>query len=491
MANYRFIPDYIHYYNRNVSMSIYNLKHQMNSLIIILLTAFLGTGCGKKDVTPTKTGPVITKPTDTYKDPDAYGTPFTGVPDTKDIIMYEVNLRSFSAAHSFKGVQDRLDSIKALGVNTIWLMPTYPVGQLKSAGGLGSPYAVKDYNGVNTEFGNLDDLRALIANAHSRNMAIILDWVADHTSWDNAWINNKAWYKQDGAGNIISPPGTGWNDVAALDYTNNEMRTAMIRAMKYWVLTANVDGYRCDATDFVPDDFWKQTLDTLHKFTNRKLILLAEGVKKEMFTSGFQITYAFDFYSSLKGIFAGTAAPSSLFTTNANENNTLASGGVKLRYSTNHDVTSSDGATVTIYNGKQGALAAFVLAAYMNGVPLIYTGQEVGSPKQISIFNDDPIDWSTNPDITAAYKKIIAFRSSHEAIKTGTLTTYNDTNVIAFEKKSGADDVLVLVNAKNSAVDFTVPAAIQGAWTNGLTNNSLTLSGKVTMQPYAYLVLKK
>jgi glycosidase len=472
-------------------MTINKLKFQMNSLLIMLLYAFWGMGCGKKAVTPTKPDTVAVKPVDTYKDPAAYGTAFTDVPNTKDIVMYEVNLRSFSASHNFKGVQDRLDSIKSLGVNTIWLMPTYPVGVLKSAGGLGSPYAVKDYNAVNAEFGNLEDLRSLVAGAHSRNMAVILDWVADHTSWDNAWIKNKAWYKQDGAGNIISPPGTGWNDVAALDYNNAEMRIAMTRAMKYWVLTANVDGYRCDAVDFVPDDFWKQTLDTLHKFNNRKLVLLAEGVKTSMFNSGFQITYAFDFYSTLKGVFAGTAAPSALFTSNTNESNTLTPGGFKLRYSTNHDVTSSDGATVTIYKGEQGALAAFVLAAYMNGIPLLYTGQEVGSPKQLSIFGNDPIDWSTNPDMTAAYKKIIAFRTVHEAIKTGTLTPYNDANIIAFEKKAGADDVLILVNAKNSINDFTVPAAIQGAWTNGMTNESATLGAKVTLQPFEYLVLKK
>ncbi|HVW97989.1 MAG TPA: alpha-amylase family glycosyl hydrolase [Mucilaginibacter sp.] len=474
-----------------VSMKSYNLKIQMDSLIIILLSALLGTGCGKKSVTPTPSNPVTTNPTDDYKDPEAYGTPFNNIPDTKDIVMYEVNLRSFSASHSFKGVADRLDSIKALGVNTIWLMPTYPVGVLKSAGGLGSPYAVKDYNGVNAEFGTLADLRSLIAEAHNRNMAVIMDWVADHTSWDNAWINNKSWYKQDASGNIISPPGTGWNDVAALNYNNNDMRKAMIRAMKFWILTANADGYRCDASDFVPDDFWKQALDTLKDFKNRKLILLAEGSKQSMFSSGFQMNYAFDFYGTLKGVFAGTQAPDALFTTNNNENNQVSAGGFKLRYSTNHDVTSSDGATVTIYNGKQGALAAFVLAAYMNGVPLIYTGQEVGSPKQINIFNDDPIDWNANPDMTAAYKKIIAFRAAHEAIKTGALTTYNDTKVIAFEKKSGGDDVLILVNAKNEVADFSVPAAVQGNWTNGMTNSSISLTSKITLQPYQYLVLSK
>lgn len=462
----------------------------MNILIVLMVSAL---GCGKaSNNPPAPTPPVVTKPVDGYKDPVAYGTPFSKVPDTKDIVMYEVNLRAFSTTHNFKGVQNRLDSIKALGVNTIWLMPIYPVGQLKSAGGLGSPYSVKDYNAVNSEFGNLDDLRTLIAEAHNRNIAVILDWVANHTSWDNTWISNKAWYQQDGSGNIISPVGTGWNDVAALNYNNTDMRIAMIRAMKYWILTANADGFRCDASDFVPSDFWKQSLDTLKKFNNRKLILLAEGSKKDQFTAGFQLNYAFDFYNSLKGIFAGTQAPSTLMTTNTNESNTVANGGLKLRYTTNHDVTSSDGSPVTIYNGKQGSLAAFVLAAYVNGTPLLYNGQEVGNPKKIDIFNDDPIDWTTNPDMVAEYKRIIAFRSNHEAIKTGTLTVYNNSDVIAFEKKSGIDDVLILVNARNNDINYSIPSGLQNtSWIDSSTGKSISLTQQLHLSAYGYLILDK
>jgi glycosidase len=406
--------------------------------------------------------------------------------------MYEVNIRAFSQGANLQGVIARMDSIKALGVNTIWLMPVYPVGVVNAVAPQGSPYAVKDYNAVNPAFGTLDDLRAVVSEAHKRNMSVILDWVADHTSPDNAWTANKSWYQQSSTGALIPPPGTNYGDVVALNYNSGAMRTAMIRAMKYWVLTANVDGYRCDYADPIPTDFWKQTLDTLKKIPNRKYIFLAEGSKAEQFNAGFQLNYGFDFYSALKGIFAGMQAPSSLFTTNTNENNTLAAGGMKLHYTTNHDVTLSDGATVTIYNGKQGALAAFVLAAYMNGVPMIYDGQEVGSAKKTTYFGPDPIDWTTNPDMTAEYKKIIAFRSGSEAVKTGALTVYNNTDVIAFEKKSGTEDVLVLVNARNSVINYAIPSALQNTgWTNGLTNANVTLLNQYTFQPYTYLVLRK
>ena len=222
------------------------------------------------------------------------------------------------------------------------------------------------------------------------------------------------------------------------------------------------------------------------------MILLAEGSKKDQFTAGFQLNYAFDFYNTLKGIFAGTQAPSALMTTNTNEDNTLANNGFKLRYTTNHDVTSSDGSPVTIYNGKQGSLAAFVLAAYVNGTPLLYNGQEVGNPKMLNIFNNDPIDWTTNPDMVAEYKRIIAFRSNHETIKTGTLTVYNNSDAIAFEKKSGTDDVLILVNARNNVINYSVPVALQNTvWLNGFTDNSTSLSQQLQLSVYGYLILYK
>ena len=194
-------------------------------------------------------------------------------------------MRAFSTQSNFQGVIARLDSIKALGINVIYLMPIYPVGAVKS---VNSPYCVKDYKGVNTEFGNLTDLRALIEGAHSRNMSVILDWVANHTAWDNAWITqHKDWYLQDGLGNIVSPPGTGWNDVAQLNFTNGMMRLEMIRSMKYWVYTANVDGFRCDFADGPPYDFWKQAIDTLRNITTHKLLMLAEGTRSNHYTAGF------------------------------------------------------------------------------------------------------------------------------------------------------------------------------------------------------------
>ena len=471
---------------RRREMEDAKVTFRLGTAALCLLFAVLAASCSKKS-SPAPDQPNNTTTNTGSGDPAQYGTPYANVPATKDIVMYEVNPKTFTPAN-FSGVSARLDSIKALGVNVVWLMPTYPIGATKS---VGSPYCIKDYEGVNANYGTLDDLRALVAKAHTLGMAVIMDWVANDTSWDNAWIQNASWYQQDASGNIIYPPGTNYTDVAALNFNNNNMRLAMIKAMKYWIYTANIDGYRCDFADNIPGDFWKQALDTLSNIKTHKLIYLAEGTKGTEITAGFQLGYAFSYYGTLKSVFGGASA-SNLFTTNTAEIASLPSPGIKLRYITNHDDASSDGSTLTVYNGKQGALAAFVLASYMGGVPLIYSSQEVGYPNAVNFFNNVQVDYNANPDMVAAYKKILAFRAAHEAVKTGTLASYTDQNIAAFEKKSGTDDVLILVNTRNSSISYTIPAALQNTtWLDGFSGTSTNLGTQLTLQPYAYVVLKK
>ena len=262
--------------------------------------------------------------------------------------------------------------------------------------------------------------------------------------------------------------------------------------MKYWIFNANIDGYRCDFADNIPADFWTQALDTLSNIKTHKLIYLAEGTKGSEITAGFQLGYAFSYYSTIKGLFGGTQVPGDLFNTNTSELASLPSPGIKLRYITNHDDASSDGSTITEYGSKQGALAAFVAAAYMGGVPLIYDSQEVGYPNAINFFNNVAVDYTANPDMVAAYKKILAFRAAHEAVKTGALTPYTDNNVVVFEKTSGTDDVLILINIRNSVQTYNVPAALQNStWKNGLATANVTLGSQYVLQPYSYLVLSK
>lgn len=444
--------------------------------------------CSKKESFPATYTPPVTPVTDSA--PAQYGTPFGSVTDRRDAVIYQVNMRAFSQQGNFAGVTARLDSIKALGVNVIYLMPIYPVGVLKS---VNSPYCVKDYLTVNSEFGTLSDLRSLVDGAHSRNMSVMLDWVANHTSWDNAWISShKDWYQQDASGNIISPPNTTYTDVAQLNFNNAAMRLTMIKDMKYWVYTANIDGFRCDFADAIPADFWQQAIDTLRNISTHKLLLLAEGTRSANYAVGFDYNFGFAFYSNLKNIYSNNASVLTIDDLNATEYTGAASGQQVVRYITNHDVNSSDGTPVSLFGDKSSSLAAFVTAAYMKSVPMIYNGQEVGMTTPITFpFTTVKIDWSANQDVTAEYKKIIAFRNSSNAIRRGNLTSYSNTDICAFSKEQDNEKVLVMVNLRNKPVDYVMPAAfVNSTWTDGLNGGSVALTQQVTLPAYAYMILK-
>ncbi|HUM47258.1 MAG TPA: alpha-amylase family glycosyl hydrolase [Chitinophagales bacterium] len=457
----------------------------MNSYrsVLLISIAWLLISCNKNDEFPPFNPPVLDT---TFVQ---YGTPFAGVPDREDAVIYQVNICAFSATGDFQGVIARLDSIKALGVNVIYLMPIYPVGTVNS---VNSPYCVKDYVAVNSEFGTLDDLRQLVDGAHSRNMSVMLDWVANHTAWDHPWISaHKDWYLQDNAGNILIPPGTNYTDVAQLDFNSSAMRLEMIKDMQYWVYEANVDGFRFDYVDGPPIDFWEQAVVALRKISTHNLLLLAEGAGSENYTAGFDYIFGFNFYGNLKQIFSSNKSVTSIDGLNISEYTNASNGQQVVRFTTNHDVNSSDATPLALFGGEDGSLAAFAVIACMKSIPMIYSGQEVGMTQQIFFpFTATNINWSANTQITQSYKEILAFRNAHEAVRKGTLVTYSTNDVCAFTKELGSKKVLVIINLRNTTVNFTIPAALANtSWTD-VNGSNITLSGSTALQPYSYSLLK-
>jgi glycosidase len=454
---------------------------------LVFVTILMLTSCScSKDSEPVPIDPPIEEP-----EPKQYDVPFANVPATRDIAMYEINFSAFSTTGDLNGVKARLDEIKDLGVNVIWLMPIYPIGDVKS---VGSPYAIKDYTKVNPALGSLEDLRSLVKEAHSRNMAVILDWVANHTAWDHTWIQNSSWYTRDAQGNITSPAGHNWTDVADLNYGSQAMRKEMIKAMKYWVLEANVDGFRCDYAEGVPVDFWKAAIDTLRNIPGRDLVMFAEAGKSELYSAGFDLTFGWNFYHKLKDVYNNASTTSALVAANTTDYNSIPQGNEILRWITNHDDNAWDNSPVTIFKTTDGALSAFVITSYMGGVPLLYNGQEVGCPVKLGFFenNTTKIDWSINGDLLSMYKKIMTFRNASSAVKQGTLESFATSDVVAFKRVYNGEEVLVMVNVRGDDVVYAVPSALQNtSWSNAITGESLSLATTVELHAFDFLILKK
>lgn len=408
------------------------------------------------------------------------------VPNTKDIIMYEINIGSFSNEGNLSGITNRLDAIEALGINTIWLMPIHPIGTLNA---FGSPYCVKDYRAVNPQLGEMTDLKYLVDEAHDRGIAVILDWVANHTAWDHPWVTQHPnWYTQDASGNIIHPSGTNWTDVADLNFNNADMRSEMIEAMAYWITEVGIDGFRSDAADLVPFDFWQQAIPVLENAAGRNIILLAEGTRNDHFQAGYQMNFGWDYYNAVKSVFVSNGNPTLLYDTNISEYSTIPSGNNKLRFTTNHDL-SNQLTPIEVFGNKKAAIAASVATIFMNGTPLIYAGQEVGVDDPSVYLSGQPIAWNTNAEILE-YTGILQFYKKSDVAKNGSLSYVNDPDVIVFTKTIGQSKVLVMINSRATDEMVSLPLDLQGNWQNAISNQPETLSNNLQLTANEYLILK-
>lgn len=408
------------------------------------------------------------------------------VPALDEVVMYEANPRLFGTNNCLKGVEARLDEIKALGTNVLWLMPIYEFGVEKS---FGSPYCIKNYKRIASTYGSVEDLKSLVKRAHELDMAVILDWVANHTSWDCNWISNKDWYTQDGAGNIISPAGTGWNDVADLNFDNAEMRAAMIDALKYWVEVADIDGYRCDAADFVPADFWASAISQLRKsFPKKELLMLAEGGEQSNFTAGFDMNYAWTYYDTLESVFKGKGADN-IFKTHEQEYAAIPDGKHKLRFTTNHDKTAYNGTPIQIYGGREGSLSAFAIMTLMGGSPMIYSSQECAQQGALDFEKYYNYDWNADADYTAKIKQIIDIRKSNAIFNEGRKQELSSTNVVMLYYLDYPAEVLFIANVRNSEQSVELPSQVVGKqFKNHITSESKTLPEEITLGAYEYMV---
>ena len=412
------------------------------------------------------------------------------MPAVEDIAMYQVNPRVFAPEKSLNAVAARIDSISELGVNMMWVMPIYPIGIEK---GKNSPYCISDYKAIAPEFGTIDDFKNLANVCHEHGMGIILDWVANHTAWDHPWVKEHPdWYTHDEkADTIIHPRPWDWYDVADLNYDNQDMRAAMIDAMKFWIVEVGIDGFRCDVADGVPADFWKDAIDQLRKAAApRRIVMLAEGKNLDNFTvGGFDMNYGWDYKDGLVKVFKGAPAQD-LINADMLEYHNLPAGKVKLRFTTNHD-HSTEATPCVEFTNDRGAMAAYVASIFPHGGALIYSSQEVGYPEPINFFKYVPVDWTAKPEIYQEYKKLIEIYNKHSALRKGTIKAWPDKDVFVFEKHDKKETILVIVNVRNKAKTIQVPDNWKGRKAKDVaTEKDYQLDASLTLEPFQYLILK-
>lgn len=398
---------------------------------------------------------------------DLLKSPFFGKPAlksadwVKDAVIYEVYLRSLSAEGNFAGLEKRIPELKKLGATVLWLMPIHPVGMKNRKGRLGSPYAVQDYYGVNPEFGTTQDFKRLLNAAHKNGMKLIIDLVANHTSWDSKLITDHPdWFTKDAQGNIVSP-NDDWTDVADLDYSKPGLRHYMIQMMLYWVRDVGIDGFRCDVSELVPTDFWEDARAKLNRI--KPVMMLSEGSIPEHHMKTFDLTYSWNVYNALDLIINKKKPATLLDDLLKSEALQFPVGALRLRFNTNHDKNAWDVPAVEKY-GIQGLKLSAVLINTIPGVPLIYTGEEVANDRKLSLFEKVDVDWSRSKEMGELYLKLFALRAVNKALSRGEMVKVPsncDQDVYAFFRIAGKDRVFTVMNLSSEPRLATVTIPMQ------------------------------
>lgn len=416
----------------------------------------------------------------------------------KNANIYEVNIRQYTKEGTFNAFADHLPRLKKMGVDILWLMPIYPISKSKRKGTLGSYYAVSDYAKVNPEFGTLEDFQAMVDSIHAHNMKVILDFVPNHTGWDHTWItDHPEYYTQDKDGNIIDPqdPSTGeswgWTDVADLNFDNQDMRKAMIDDLTYWITDEGIDGYRMDVAHNVPDDFWDQVSDALFK-VKKDIFMLAEAEAPVLRNSkNFHADYGWEFHHILNSIAKGEAGPKEVKAW-YDKNQTTYSSGFHMQFTSNHDENSWNGTTKERMGVAHKALAA--LAFSMDGMPLIYGGQEEPLEKRLEFFEKDNIGFKSYAEADW-YSRLLHAKHRNSAFWNGPFGgevefLHVDEQMLVFKRQKGKFIAYGLFNLTDKETTLEMPETIE-RFTNVLKKKvvSFKTGETVTMPAWGHMVL--
>jgi glycosidase len=413
--------------------------------------------------------------------------------------VYEVNLRQYTKEGTFNAFAKELPRLKEMGVETLWFMPITPIAQKNMKGSLGSYYACSDYTSINPEFGNLDDFKNLVKEAHGMGFKVIIDWVANHTGWDHVWTKiHPEYYEKDSATNDFKI-ASGMDDIIELDYKNPALRKAMIDAMRYWVTECDIDGYRCDLAFWVELDFWLEARTELEK--TKTLFWLAESdpVEHADYFKAFDACYTWSWMHKTEDFYKKNQDKNILDTVLQQYNTVCGPVDIPLWFTSNHDENTWNGTEYEKYGNMANALTIFSFT--WNGMPMIYSGQELPNTKRLKFFDKDVIEWTGKYQLHDLYKTLLTLKKNNPALRAGDtavntylLKTNADKHILAYLRKNGKNEVLVFINFSNDKVNFDVDDAhLSGNFSNVFSTGAtdLTLQKHWELQPWDYKVFEK
>lgn len=416
-------------------------------------------------------------------------------------ILYEMNIRQFTTEGTFRAASERLPFLRSIGVDAIWLMPIYPIGEEDRKGSLGSYYSIRDYKGVNPEFGSEADLRDFITKAHALGIKILFDWVANHTARDARWISERPvdWYERDQEGRAKVP--WDWSDTAKLNYANREVWRGQIDAMRYWVEQFGIDGFRCDMAMLVPIEFWQEASAELHAIKS-DIFMLAEAEEDNLFEGAFNMSYQWNIHHIMCDIAKGARRVWDLRNAMHAERQRYPREAMRLSFTSNHDENSWSGSEQSRFGRALEVMTAmtFLMPSTM---PLIYTGQEVGYDHSFAFFDRDPIPEEVYKEgyATELYRRLADLKHSQRALDSGqrggdVIEIENNAKdcMMTFVREVDGSRVVAIVNLSPYTIHADFRTGIYaGTYRDAISGERVVLDEHVErdIAPWHYQILVK
>lgn len=410
-----------------------------------------------------------------------------------DASIYEVNIRQFTPEGTFKAFQKHLPQIKKLGVGIIWLMPINPIGEKNRKGTLGSYYSIKNYEEINPEFGTKKDFKELVNEIHKLGMHVIVDWVANHTAWDNPWVtSHPEFYTRDSLGNFVAPV-PDWADVIDLNYDNKDLWKEMIKALKYWVKDFNIDGYRCDVAGMVPIEFWNEARKQIDKI--KPVFMLAEWESPEMHFKAFNMTYDWEMYKTMNEVYKGGKNAEDIKKQIEKDDSLYPANAFRMQFTSNHDENSWNG---TEFERLGDAAEMFGALTYViPGMPLIYNGQEVGFNRRLQFFEKDSIDWKESKFFDL-YKNLNELKKKNQALWNGKeggkikfISTEDDKEILSFIRNRNNEKVFAVFNLSSNRKSIKISSKlIKGNYFDFSSGQKITIDNnyQITLKPWSFKI---
>ena len=415
---------------------------------------------------------------------------------THNTNIYEINIRQYTKEGSFKAFSKELPRLKDMGVKVLWFMPITPISQKNKKGVLGSYYAAADYTSINPEFGTLDDFRILVREAHAKGFKVIIDWVANHTGWDHKWTKEHPDYYEKDSTTHDFKIAKGMDDIIELNFHNPELVRAMIDAMKFWIMECDIDGFRCDLAFWVELDFWQKARKELDAVKPLFWFGELDPLEHPEYMGTFDVAYTWTWMHKTEDFYKNHLPVSSLETV-LKEYDVIGDASMRAWFTSNHDENSWNGSEYEKYGDMAKPLAVF--SCTWNGIPLIYSGQELPNLKRLKFFEKDEIKWTDKYELHDFYKALLnlhsenpALRAGDPAAKTFRIKTNNDEKLFAYLRKNGDHTVFVLLNLSNENIPYNISDEnLLGEFISLFDGSKINSTIAGNMQPWHYQVYYK